>query len=117
MMHLLPIINPEIHTTRRMELWLRSRRTVRRMLRLELYMEDPHCAYCRRPLACPDAGVLDHATPRSQGGSNQPSNAMLCCRGCDHAKGPRTISEWQRVYLRGCSPSAESATDKRYSGA
>ena len=93
MMHLLPIINPEIHTTRRMELWLRSRGTVRRMLRLELYMQDPHCLL---PAAAglPGRWRFDHATPRSQGGSNQPSNAMLCCRGCDHAKGPRTISEW-----------------------
>jgi 5-methylcytosine-specific restriction endonuclease McrA len=97
----LPILNPEIHTTRRMERWLRSRATVRRLLRLELYLDDPHCAYCRRPLAGPDAAVLDHATPRSQGGSDQPSNAMLCCRDCDRAKGARTISEWKSALLAG----------------
>ncbi len=97
----LPILNPEIRTTRRMERWLRGRCTVRRMLRLELYLQDPFCAYCRRPLACPDAGVLDHATPRSQGGSDQPSNAMLSCRQCDRAKGNRTISEWRADLLRG----------------
>ncbi|HET6324814.1 MAG TPA: HNH endonuclease signature motif containing protein [Planctomycetaceae bacterium] len=97
----LPILNPEIHTTRRMERWLRGRCTVRRMLRLELYLQDPFCAYCRRPLACPDAGVLDHATPRSQGGSDQPSNAMLSCRQCDRAKGRRTISEWKAALLAG----------------
>jgi hypothetical protein len=112
-MHLLPILNPEIRTTRRMEKWLRSRCTVRRMLRLELWTEDPHCAYCRRPLACPDAGVLDHATPRSRGGGDRPSNAMLCCRQCDQAKGRRTISEWKADLLAGlfALPNPERAND------
>lgn len=97
----LPILNPEIHTTRRMERWLRGRATVRRLLRAELYLDDPHCAYCRRPLASPDRAVLDHATPRSQGGSDQPSNAMLSCWQCDKAKGNRTISEWKADLLAG----------------
>jgi 5-methylcytosine-specific restriction endonuclease McrA len=101
MIYALPIIDPEIRTTRRMERWLRSRATVRRMLRLELYQQDPHCGYCRRPLAGPDAGVLDHATPRSRGGGDRPSNAILSCPQCDHAKGRRTISEWKADLLAG----------------
>ena len=113
----LPILNPEIHTTRRMERWLRGRRTVRRMLRLELWTENPYCAYCRRPLPGPDAGVLDHARPRCQGGGDQPSNAMLSCRQCDQAKGPRTIGEWKADSAGGAVRSPESAMDKRYSGA
>lgn len=97
----LPILNPEIRTTKRMAKWLRSRATVRRMLRLELYQQDPHCGYCRRPLACPDAGVLDHATPKCRGGGDRPSNAILSCVLCDRAKGDRTISEWKAGLLAG----------------
>jgi hypothetical protein len=66
-----------------------------------LYQQDPHCGYCRRPLACPDAGVLDHATPRSRGGGDRPSNAILACPQCDRAKGRRTISEWKADLLAG----------------
>ena len=97
----LPILNPEVHTTRRMERWLRRRATIRRMLRAELFYEDPHCAYCRKPLAGPWAGVLDHATPKSRGGGEGPSNAILACKACDYAKGNRTISEWRRDLLAG----------------
>jgi 5-methylcytosine-specific restriction endonuclease McrA len=97
----LPILNPEVRTTAKLERWLRGRATVRRLLRAELYLEDPHCAYCRRPLAGPWAGVLDHATPKSRGGNDKPSNAILACKACDRAKGNRTISEWRRDLLAG----------------
>ncbi len=97
----LPILNPEVRTTPRMERWLRRRATIRRMLRAELFYEDPHCAYCRKPLSGPDAGVLDHARPQSRGGGDGPSNAILCCKLCDRCKGDRTISEWKADLLAG----------------
>jgi 5-methylcytosine-specific restriction endonuclease McrA len=81
--------------------WLRRRATIRRMLRAELFYQDPHCGYCRKALASPDAGVLDHATPKSRGGGDGPSNQILSCRQCDFAKGDRTISEWRRDLLAG----------------
>jgi 5-methylcytosine-specific restriction endonuclease McrA len=97
----LPILNPEVHVSARMDKWLRKRATIRRMLRAELFYQDPHCAYCCKPLAHPDAAVLDHATPKSRGGGDWPSNAMLACRRCDAAKGDRTISEWKADLLAG----------------
>lgn len=97
----LPVLNAEFQTTRRMAKWLRSRATVRRMLRAELWLADPFCGYCRRPLSGPDNAVLDHATPRSRGGGDGQSNAILACRRCDVAKGDRTISEWKADLLAG----------------
>jgi 5-methylcytosine-specific restriction endonuclease McrA len=71
------------------------------MLRLELWLQDAFCGYCRKPLAGPDSGILDHATPKSRGGGDGPSNQILSCRRCDAAKGDRTISEWKADLLAG----------------
>jgi 5-methylcytosine-specific restriction endonuclease McrA len=97
----LPILNPSVQFPDRMGRWFRRRRRIRTIIREKLWLEDPHCRYCRRPLAGPWAGVLDHATPRSRGGKDHANNAILACRACDRAKGDRTVSEWRRDLLAG----------------
>lgn len=37
---------------------------------------------------------LDHMTPLSRGGSNDPTNLQLLCAPCNSSKGAKTMSEW-----------------------
>ena len=68
--------------------------------RLAIYLRDGlACVYC-------GAGVedetrctgltLDHVTPHSRGGSNDPSNLVTACRKCNSARQARTVREFAR---------------------
>lgn len=54
---------------------------------------DNHaCKYCGatdKPL------FLDHVIPRIQGGTNDESNLVACCRSCNSSKGGRRPEEWR----------------------
>jgi hypothetical protein len=106
----LPVLNAEFQTTASMAKWLRSLATVRRLLRLDLFLRDPFLGYCRKPLSSPDAAVLDHATHRRRGGGKGPRNAILSCRQCDFGKGDRTVSEWRHDcrFFHGYASSAQT---------
>jgi len=97
----LPILNPDVEFPRPLSRWFQRRRRLRTLLKEERWLADPHCGYCRRPLPGPWAGVLDHAIPRSRGGSDGASNAVLACKPCDFTKGNRTIEEWRADLLAG----------------
>ncbi len=47
------------------------------------------CGGCDVPIAHPDQLVLDHQTPKADGGSNALHNRILLCRRCNSRKGAR----------------------------
>jgi len=86
-------------------------RWIRRSTRTALYARDEYrCTYC---LCAVSPGVqvapgvvvpavagtalatLDHATPRSLGGSNGRANLRTACVSCNAAKGERTEAEYR----------------------
>lgn len=57
--------------------------------------------------------TLDHVVPLSAGGSNDPSNLVTLCRGCNTAKGARDSDEWRMsVVVLGVDPEAYRARVK-----
>ena len=62
---------------------------IRRERRLALYLRDRFtCNYCGRDLRneAPENVTLDHLLPRSAGGSNEPTNLVVCCRSCNSSR-------------------------------
>jgi hypothetical protein len=53
--------------------------------------DGERCVYCRISVAT----TLDHITPRSRGGTHDPSNLTPSCRPCNSSKGARTPDEWR----------------------
>jgi 5-methylcytosine-specific restriction endonuclease McrA len=86
-------------------------RWIRRSTRTALYARDGYtCQYCLCAVspgvqvapgivvpAVPGTALatLDHATPRSLGGSNDRSNLRTACVSCNAAKGERTEAEYR----------------------
>ena len=55
------------------------------------------CAYCKRGAKL----TIDHVIPVTQGGLNDISNIVLCCRRCNSSKNNKTPEQWKhRWYLR-----------------
>lgn len=52
-----------------------------------------YCRYCGRDVDKKKVEV-DHIVPKSRGGSNHPTNLVLCCRECNLSKGSKTPEEW-----------------------
>jgi hypothetical protein len=52
---------------------------------------ERQCVYCGRTQT---PFEIDHACPRSRGGSNRVSNLVLSCHDCNAAKGDRTAAEF-----------------------
>ena len=55
------------------------------------------CPYCQGPMK-EKTWSSDHATPTSRGGKHSIANLIICCKGCNLAKGNMTIQEF-RVLL------------------
>lgn len=64
----------------------------------EIYLEqDGLCFYCGKPIdeKKPNGVWLDHVLPLSNPRStNDPTNIVLCCRGCSSGKSKTHPSEW-----------------------
>lgn len=54
--------------------------------------QEGRCFYCKRPciLDGPNnwrvTATLDHVVPKSRGGTNEQSNFVMACRGCNYRK-------------------------------
>lgn len=60
--------------------------------RLSIYLRDRFgCGYCGRDLtdAAPADVTLDHLLPRSAGGTNDATNLVTACRGCNSSRQDR----------------------------
>ncbi|MEH0874621.1 HNH endonuclease signature motif containing protein [Pectobacterium cacticida] len=55
------------------------------------------CAYCG-DLLDTNNFTFDHITPKRRAGDNSIGNLFACCRGCNTAKGSKTIEQWRRFY-------------------
>ena len=53
------------------------------------------CAYCGVMLF-PHSATVDHVVPKGRGGTDRLSNLALACRGCNAAKGSRTVAQFGR---------------------
>ncbi len=61
-------------------------------LRAEV-MRSEACAYC----GCTSGPFeVDHITPVSRGGTNDPENLTCACRSCNRSKGAKTVKEWMQ---------------------
>jgi hypothetical protein len=63
-------------------------------IRYQVLKRDRRCVLCG---AKPDAGPLqvDHIVPRSQGGSNEPSNLQVLCALCNRGKSNRDDEDFR----------------------
>lgn len=68
-----------------------------------LYEQIMVCHYCNRNLVSTKPSewrrfitkpTVDHATPLSRGGKDEPSNWRVCCKKCNQAKGNLTELEF-----------------------
>jgi 5-methylcytosine-specific restriction endonuclease McrA len=61
------------------------------------------CAYCGRPCDGIEWGIptLDHATPRSRGGTRFGPNAVLSCLACNQIKGDMNAHEYRYFLAAG----------------
>jgi len=95
-------------------------RWIRRSTRTALYARDEYtCQYCLCSVspgvqlspgvvvpAVPgtELATLDHATPRSMGGSNDRSNLRTACVSCNATKGERTEAEYRATLAPAPAP-------------
>ena len=79
------------------------------MIRGDLYwrimlIEQNECFYCGQSMipyhGQPNSQTRDHMTPRSRGGSDDDSNIVQCCSGCNTMKGDRTLEEWRTIHAK-----------------
>ena len=66
--------------------------------RLAVYLRDGlSCAWCGDGVEQGAILTLDHITPHSKGGSNDPSNLVTCCKRCNSSRGARSVSAFARA--------------------
>jgi len=66
---------------------------------------DGRCYYCKKQLAYDNYGKIgargswefDHKIPRSQGGSDEPSNLVAACVGCNRDKSDLSAVSYRRM--------------------
>lgn len=68
---------------------------IRKEKRLAIYLRDGMaCAYCGSAIEDGIQLTLDHLTPYSLGGSNQPTNLVTCCMKCNSSRGARPVQDF-----------------------
>lgn len=83
---------------------IRKRRRESGKQRFRIFVRDGfRCQYCCKRFT-PTALTLDHITPRSQNGSDDPENLAASCIPCNQRKGNRTPDEARMPLL--ATPSA-----------
>lgn len=64
---------------------------------IEREMPNPMCCYCRTIHPHGKGLTLEHLTPLSRGGTDDPSNLALSCRACNSLKGILTDEEFRPI--------------------
>jgi hypothetical protein len=71
---------------------------IRNATRVAIYQRDGlACGYCGQGIEDGAQLTLDHCTPRSKGGSNEPSNLITCCHDCNSRRGDMPMSRFAKV--------------------
>jgi hypothetical protein len=75
------------------------------------------CRYCGREVNWNDrkserGGTYDHVIPVSQGGVDNLSNLVVCCRGCNFHKGARSPEQASMILLEPVQTTSSSNLDK-----
>ena len=67
---------------------------IRQEKRLAIYLRDGlHCAYCSKTIEGDNITLtLDHLIPRDVGGSNDQSNLITACHGCNAKRGDKDLT-------------------------
>lgn len=52
------------------------------------------CVYCLSPREL----TLDHLTPRSKGGTDDPENLVTACLSCNSARQDKSMAAWARYF-------------------
>jgi 5-methylcytosine-specific restriction endonuclease McrA len=68
-------------------------RRAKMAIKAHLHNIDSSCYWCGRYVVG-KSSTLDHITPRSRGGGDEPGNLVLCCGTCNSVKSDRTPDEW-----------------------
>jgi hypothetical protein len=81
------------------------------IIRKEVIERDgPLCIWCG--VSVGSGGTLDHARPRSRGGSNHIDNFILSCAYCNRGRGKRGLDEWAAIRRRQGLPVQEEVLKK-----
>jgi purine nucleoside permease len=65
---------------------------------LALYLRDGlACVYCGASVEDATQLTLDHLTPVSKGGKNEPGNLATCCKRCNSSRGTRSVPAFARA--------------------
>lgn len=70
---------------------------IRKDKRLAIYLRDNwRCVYCQKSLkrSKPKLRTLDHVVPTNEGGSNDETNLVTCCKSCNDRKQDKSISQF-----------------------
>lgn len=71
---------------------------IRQDKRLAIYLRDGlACVWCGQAVEDGIKLTLDHITPHVDGGSNEASNLVTACHGCNSRRGDRDASEFARA--------------------
>lgn len=78
---------------------------IRKEKRLAIYLRDGlACCYCGQGVEDDAKLTLDHLTPHSRGGSNQPDNLVTCCHACNSLRRNHTVNKFVKTVLRHSKP-------------
>lgn len=68
------------------------------------------CSYCGIELDMKSIRI-DHAHPKSMGGSHDESNLVACCHSCNASKNAKTADEWKVALLNKSARHVAKAAD------
>lgn len=75
-----------------------SKRIGVRVYRAIVERDQNKCVYCGATAFSSGAHLhLDHLTPKSQGGGDEPTNLVLACRSCNSRRQDMSLSRWASV--------------------
>jgi len=67
--------------------------------RKQLWIENPSCFVCKKPIPNYSEATLEHIIPRSMGGSNSNENLAISHAFCNNLKANLPKSEWEKKLL------------------